>query len=70
MDADRFQEKASPVATGPVQNAVKKVTGKVFLDKNGAGVPDLLVTVCDVDLNTLPAEAIRTGAGGVSLPDV
>lgn len=39
---------------------MNKVTGKVLLHETGVGVPNLVVTVYDVDSDTLPQEAIQS----------
>jgi len=39
---------------------MNKVTGKVILHETGVGIPNLVVTVYDVDSDTLPREAIQS----------
>jgi hypothetical protein len=39
---------------------MNKVTGKVLLHETGVGIPNLVVTVYDVDSNTLPEDAIQS----------
>ncbi len=39
---------------------MNKVTGKVLLHETGVGIPNLVVTVYDVDSDTLPQEAIQS----------
>lgn len=39
---------------------MNKITGKVLLHETGVGIPNLIVTVYDVDSNTLPQEAVQS----------
>jgi hypothetical protein len=39
---------------------MNKVTGKVLLHETGVGIPNLVVTVYDVDSNTLPKDALQS----------
>jgi hypothetical protein len=39
---------------------MNKVTGKILLHETGAGIPNLVVTVYDVDFNALPKDAFQS----------
>jgi hypothetical protein len=39
---------------------MSKVTGKVLLHETGVGIPNLVVTVYDVDSNTLPKDVLQS----------
>ncbi|MGH8655930.1 MAG: hypothetical protein ACREYE_28800 [Gammaproteobacteria bacterium] len=39
---------------------MNKVTGKILMHETGVGIPNLVVTVYDVDFDTLPQEAIQS----------
>ncbi|HEY1249036.1 MAG TPA: hypothetical protein VGE97_08625, partial [Nitrososphaera sp.] len=41
---------------------MNKVTGKILLEETGAGIPNLIVTVYDVDRNTMPEFALPATA--------
>jgi hypothetical protein len=41
---------------------MNKVTGKILLEHTETGIPNLIVTVYDIDLNSIPETAFRTNA--------
>jgi hypothetical protein len=41
---------------------MNKVTGKILLENTATGIPNLLVTVYDIDPNSIPQTAGRTTA--------